>query len=163
MIHVQTLFLVRKMLLTRKSTSGLRCSSFPWGLLPWALCCMVLAWTVMLSVTILKYATSHNPLLSLPSPLGSCHGVHKSQTSNSRVSENRRNAPPWGACNAYLCPEQTSIWSYHGHAHLHLLPILRGPWRWWHQHLFPSGLSSAHFLLPHDHSGFISSIVSWSA
>jgi hypothetical protein len=24
-------------------------------------------------------------------------------------------------------------------------------------------LSSAHFLLPHDHSGFISSIVSWSA
>ena len=77
MIHVQTLFLVRKMLLTRKSTSGLRCSSFPWGLLPWALCCMGLALTVMLSVTILQYATSHN-LAPQPyiSPLV-CHGVHK--------------------------------------------------------------------------------------
>lgn len=66
-------------------------------------------------------------------------------TANSRVSENgRNNAPPWGACNAYLCHEPSScIPSYHGHKHL--LSIIRASRRWQRrQHHFPSGLSSVH-------------------
>lgn len=34
------------------------CSSFPWGLLPWAQCCMALEWTVMASMTRHKYGTT---------------------------------------------------------------------------------------------------------
>lgn len=76
MIHVETLFSYKDVTNWKVHLlSWLSYSSFPWGLLHWALCCMVLAWTLMLSVTILKYATPHNIALVFCIP--SYHGVHK--------------------------------------------------------------------------------------